>query len=156
MGLITKKSKFAIKKDTEKYILSEESAFLQVMSFLEFYDVDIEEIKDEKARNATESVLEKIVSFIRMEYISIEKIEGVPIVIQYIDGNKTDENKKLQYKQITGKAMEQTDGFGENDNNAKTHALLGSLSSVGKAGIEQLSGKNLSAAQCLSALFLSI
>jgi hypothetical protein len=152
------KSKFAIRK--KEYLLSEEVARDQVMSFLEFYDIDVEKIEDKKQYDGMISIFNKLVEFIRAGLIEFKKENGSIKIIQYIGGQgtktSTGEIEMITYGEISGKNKVECDGYGEKDTYSRMYALMGSLSGLGEAGIKLLKGLDLSVVECLSALYLNI
>ena len=141
--------KFSLPKNKDLKI-GEKAAHEALMSWLNYYDIDVDSIEDKNTKQNTETVFNKIIRFIRSEKIHIKVEDGV-VVTQNLQSKQT-----LVYKGVTAENKISMDGYDEKDHYKRMYALLGSLSGVGKSAILDLQGQDMSAAECIGFVFLQV
>lgn len=131
------------------YKISEEAAREQLDALYGYYEIDFNDMPKAlgEALKATDRKLVKAVRLGRIEVGTDDK--GVIQVTQ-----TTRNGEKLTYREIDGNAKIAMGGKDENDAYGKAYALMGSLSGVGEAGIQQLKSHDLSVVECLGTVFL--
>lgn len=142
---------------SDKYLISEEAADEQIEIFLDFYGIDLKEIDSmsDGEGGVSETIRRKFQRSIREGLLEIkEDSDGVKVVqrLKYkIAGGTVTE---LTYGVVTGKArkaINEKHGF-----RAQLYQLLAALSREDIAVIEQLRGRDLSAAENLAGLFFAV
>lgn len=144
------KTKYTRKK-AEDYTLSEEVATEQIIDLLEYYDIDIEQIgdADEKAAKGLETVLDTLCRHIRTGKLTVDRgADDKLVVTQTLTNGET-----LTYSEISAKSKLAMEKYNNDSNYSRIYAFMGSLSGVGKAGIEKLSAKDLGVVEVLGAVF---
>ena len=127
--------------------ISKESAEISFESFLDYYDIDKEDLTDEE-KLPFEQGKRRIIKAIRTGRLEIT-IDDKLVITQNVKGGQT-----IEYQEVTGKAKMEMDK--EKGNYGKVYALLGSLSGLGGGAFKKLSGKDLSLAETLGAVFLLV
>ena len=130
-----------------KYVLSEESAAEQIDLFMEYYEVDLEDIPEALA-DGVAAAKAKVEKAIRKGRVEIRDGEGLEIM-QKINGGKSE----VVYGELTGKAKI---AMGDKTDYGKIYALLGALAGIGETAIQKLRGADLSTAECIGMLFLQV
>ena len=85
--------KYSLKK--KEYALSEEVAHDQMMLLIEYYDIDIDSIGDEKTEKTVEQMFNKLVEYVRLGKISIEMVKDDLKIIQNLSNGTT-----IEYKEV--------------------------------------------------------
>ena len=134
-----------------KYKLSEETAINEIEKMLEYYAIGVNEIKDEQLKSAIELGYERLIKAVRLGRLEIKLENGIQ-VIQTLRNGST----KITYKEIDGNAKSAMAGKKPDDHYGKSYALMGSLSGLGESAIKQLRGVDLSLAEVLGLIFLSV
>lgn len=127
------------------FILSEESAAEQLELFMDYYDVDMNDIPTAQ-RDAVDIACRKVSKAIRRGKIEIRNTDGLQVV-QMV------KETELVYGELTGRAKI---AMGDKTDYGKIYALLGSLSGAGETAIQKLKGADLSIAECIGMLFLQV
>jgi len=140
-------SKFSIPKKPE-YKLSEEAAVEQIVAMLAYYDYDIDAIEDADERKSAEDTLNKLVRFIRLGKVEIMTDHDPPYAVQYAGDDV------VEYKGSINKAKSAMDGYARDARYSMLKAFMGSLSGLGKGGVDRMDGKDLQVMEVL-ANFLS-
>lgn len=131
------------------YKISEESARAQLDELYTYYEINFDDMPD-SLKDALKATDRKLVKAVRLGRIEIGSDgNGTIQVIQILRNGET-----LTYREIDGKAKVAMGGKDENDSYGKAYALMGSLSGVGEAGIQQLKSHDLSVVECLGTVFL--
>ena len=138
------------KNENEKYILSKDSAKNELQKMLDYYEIDIDEIEDKKLKDAIKSGYDRLIKAVRLGRLEV-KTDNEIKVIQTLRNDT-----KIEYREIDGKAKVQMAGKKEDDYYGKSYALMGSLSGLGENAISQLKGVDLSLAEVLGMIFLSV
>jgi len=137
------------------YKLGDEAARAQVSMILDHYQIDIEGIPDRKQKAVNEAALEKLVTFIRQGMIEVQ--ESPFKIVQHLktppEGNT---NPNIEYAELRGENKVAMDAHSADEIYARIYDLMGSLSGLGAAAFDKISGADLSAVECLGLLFLSV
>lgn len=144
-----------LKSDKTKYIASKETAKNEIQKLLDYYEIDIKEIEDKEIRKAIEGGYDRLVKAVRLGRIEI-KIEGGLKVIQKTRPDENGKSETIEYKEIDGTAKCEMDGYSRDAIYSKSYALLGSLSDMGETYIKKLKSVDLSVAEVLGLIFLSV
>lgn len=131
------------------YKLSEESARAEWAKFLEHYEIDLDSIKDERNRAVMQGVHDTAVKNIRLGRLEV------------LDGGKLKQTLKssgaeLVWDEIGARHKIAMDAHADGKNYNKTYGLAGALTGLGQAGIERLTGVDMSLVEVLGAIFLQI
>lgn len=135
----------------DEKILSEESAETQVQSFLDFYELDRDAVPTSTRENF-DTCVKKIISATRKGRLEFRD-EG--IVVQTLK-RPPGQIKTITYSELSGKAKQAAGKFDSNDAFGRMYALLGSLSGLGAKAISNLKGVDVSLAECLGHVFMSV
>jgi hypothetical protein len=139
----------------DKYKLSEESARKTFDEFIDYYEIDPEDIKETEAKNGLERVVEKMIKYIRLGRVEIKiEKEGMK-VIQHLK-RPPGEMKEIEYGEISGRNKTQMKDKNPNDFHGRLYAMMGSLSGLGEKAMLDLKGVDLALVECLGALFLNV
>ena len=137
-----------MKKD---YLLSKKNAELELEKMLDYYEIDIDDIEDKDLKKAIKAGYDRLVKAVRLGRLEIKLDDGIKVIQKLRDGSE-----KLEYREIDGVAKTEMAGKQESDYYGKSYALMGSLSGVGEAGIKKLKSVDLSLAEVLGLIFLSV
>ncbi len=137
--------------DSEKYILTKQNAQNELDKMFDYYEIDIDDIEDKKLKDAIKAGYSRLIKAVRLGRLEI-KIEDGITVIQTLRTN----SGKIEYREIDGDAKTEMAGKLEDDYNGKSYALMGSLSGLGEGAIKKLKGVDLSLAEVLGLIFLSV
>lgn len=143
-------SKFGLNKKIE-YALSEEVAVNQVVSMLEYYEIDVDSM-DEKQGDAVNSILENLTRFVRQGRLEIIVDDSGIKCIQTLAKNS---EIKITYKEIDGRAKTAMGTKKDADQNGRLYAVMGALSD-GEAALLKLKGPDVSLVENLGAVFLLV
>lgn len=127
--------------------ISRETAENIFQEFLDYYDLDLEEVTEEQAK-AWKPSQEKIIKAIMKGRLEI-KTEDSFLITQHLKGGET-----IDYKEITGQAKVTMDK--EKGEYGKMYALLGSLSGLGSAALRKMNGRDVSLAETIGFFFLMV
>ncbi len=144
------KKKFIFKGKVD-YKISEESAMEVFQKILDYYELDTDDLGDDKIQKVFESNFSRALKAIRLGRLSVEIGDRIEIK-QTLKNN----SEVLDYAVISGFHKTQMAGEKEDDHYGKIYALNGALTGVGKTGIMKLEGVDLSLAEVLGAIFLSV
>jgi len=147
----------AVEQLLSDQVISEEVAQNEFQNVLDFYDIDFDDIKEERVKNGMESSMRKIIRAIRKGNLTIkENPEGVPIIIQTLRRRQDKMPETIEYGEPGGKAKIAMSKAADNDHYGKLYALLGSISGLGHAKITMLKGVDMSLAECIGTIFLQV
>lgn len=139
-------------KPNMDFKISEDSAMEIFQKILDYYELDPEDLGDVKVQKVFESNFGRALKAIRLGRLKVEIGEKGIEISQTLK----DKNDVLDYQIISGKHKTQMAGEKEDDHYGKIYALTGALTGVGKSGILLLEGVDLSLAEVLGAIFLSV
>lgn len=139
--------------DAEKYKLSADTAKAELEKLFDYYELDIDEIEDETMRNAIRQGYERLVKAVRLGRLEIgaDDKNGIQVMQTLRRGGDP-----IIYREIDGNAKTAMAGKKTDDHYGKAYALLGSLSNLGETAIKNLKGVDLSLAEVLGLIFLSV
>ena len=143
-----------VTKPTKERKISHESAENQLESFLEYYDIEFDDIENERSHDAAMQTKKKIIRAIVSGRIEINEVDGVPLISQHL--KNTDEEKTLNYVEITGRHKLVLDQKKEDKNYSKIYTLLASLSNTSESVIAKLKAADMGIAESLGFLFLQV
>jgi hypothetical protein len=130
---------------------SKETAKNELKKMLDYYEIEIEEIEDEKLKTAIENSYNRLIKAVMKNRLRINLNDGIEIIQKLKDGTT-----EIKYKEINGKAKTAMAGKKEDDFYGKAYALMGSLSGLGEAAISSLKGVDLSLVEVLGLIFLAV
>jgi hypothetical protein len=138
-------------------IISEEMAQEQIDLFLEFYEIDLDDLDNEDLKDALSISIKKVFKAIRKGRLEIIEVEDSVHVKQILKKKKPEKlpSNEVIYKELEGVAKVNMKSRDPEDQYGKIYALLGSLSGLGTPIITQFKSTDLSIAECLGALFLA-
>ena len=131
--------------------MTKENAKNELNKMLDYYEFEISEIEDERAKLAIEQGYNRLIKAVRLGRLEIKIVDGIKIVQKLKDGNK-----EIEYREIDGIAKMEMAGKKEDDLYGKAYALMGSLSGLGENYIKKLKGVDLSLTEVLGLIFLSV
>ncbi len=138
-------------KDDERYKFGKDVAKAELKKMLDYYEIDIDEIEDKDLRRAIQQGYDRLIKAVRLGRLEV-KLEGGIKIIQRLRDEKT----ILEYREIDGVAKMEMAGKDEKDHYGKAYALMGSLSGLGEGAIKKLKSVDLSLAEVLGLIFLSV
>lgn len=133
----------------KEFILSHDAARDQIDIFLDYYDIDLDDLPEKQAE-AVEASVTRIIKGIRRGKVEIKEEDSLTIT-QHLRNDKT-----IIYGEISGRSKIAMGGKRENDHHGRMYALCGSLTGLGEAGILKLKGADLGLCECIGALFLQV
>ena len=134
-----------------KYILTKENAKNELQKMLDYYEIEIDELEDDDLKKAIQQGYDRLVKAVRLGRLEVKIENGIKIIQKLRDGTKT-----IEYREIDGKAKTEMAGKKVDDNYGKAYALMGALSGLGEGAIKNLKGVDLSLAEVLGLIFLSV
>lgn len=149
--------RFSLPKKKDEYKISQESADASVRDLLDYYKINLEELPDKDQRSAMEAVSAKLSIYYRMGLIENTHTGGAagPLKVTQHLQEPPGEVRELVYNRMDGAARLATDGYSEKEQNAKAQALMAYLCGLPAEFMRSLVGNDLSAMECLSAVFRS-
>jgi len=139
--------------EDSKYQFSEETAANELRALFDYYEIDLDEIEDETMRNAIKQGYDRLIKAVRLGRLTIVTDDKQGIVItQKLRSSGTE----INYREIDGAAKTAMAGKKADDHYGKAYALLGHLSGLGENAIKSLKGVDLSLAEVLGLIFLSV
>ena len=136
--------------------LSEESAREQADLLLDYYDIDIEDrFKDEELRTSFEATVDTLVSHIRKGRIVITLSDGDLQVTQNLKFVKEGDATTISYAVLSVRHKQQSD-MAKEKRYTRLVVLMGSVSGLGEKGLSKLKGSDMSAMECLGAVFSNV
>jgi len=131
-------------------ILSKKNAKDELQKMFDYYEIDIDDMDDKDLKKAIKSGFSQLVKGTMKGRLHIKLDNGIKII-------QTTRNKtEIIYREIDGNAKAEMDGFGATDFYGKSYALMGAISELGADAIKQLKGVDLSMAETLGMIFLSV
>jgi hypothetical protein len=151
MEIPFKKDQEEIKKEEQEYKYPREVAEGELKKMLNFYEIKIEEIEDKDLKKVIQAGYGRLIKAVRLGRLEIKIEDGTIKVIQ-----TTRNGTKITYDEINGLAKMAMAGHDEKDYYGKSYALMGSLSNLGESAILKMKGVDLSLAEVLGMIFLSV
>ena len=142
---------FGKSDDAEKYVMTKESAKNELKKMLDYYEIDIDEIEDKDLKRAILQGYDRLVKAVRLGRLAVKIEDGIKILQTLRDGATV-----IEYREIDGTAKTERAGKAADDNYGKAYALMGSLSGLGEGAIKKLKSVDLSLAEVLGLIFLSV
>ena len=142
---------FGKSDDAEKYVMTKESAKNELKKMLDYYEIDIDEIEDKDLKRAILQGYDRLVKAVRLGRLAVKIEDGIKILQTLRDGVTV-----IEYREIDGTAKTEMAGKAADDNYGKAYALMGSLSGLGEGAIKKLKSVDLSLAEVLGLIFLSV
>lgn len=137
--------------------ISAEMADEQLNLFFEYYDIDENEINDEDIKRGMISARNKLHRAIMQGRLEIlEELDSLVIRQTIKRPPKGLTSNPIVYKELDGTAKIAMKDRKTADQYGKIYALLGKLSGEGIVVIQQLKGADLSVAEMLGVLFLTV
>lgn len=136
------------------YKISEQVAMEQLDGILDYYDLDLNDIKNAAQREAVESAYNRLVKAVRKGNLEFSNDESIKI-IQHLK-EPLGESETIEYRELDGKAKVAMKDKADTDYYGRIYSFLGSLSGLGETAIIGLKGSDLSVAECLGVLFLQV
>lgn len=136
------------------YKLSEESAKMVLQQFLDYYEIDREDMPEDQAQ-AFDVACGKVIKAIRMGRLEVME-SGAGLVVKQHLRNPPKDVDVIEYTEISGKAKLAMKNKTNTDNYGKIYSLMGSLSGLGETAIVGLKAVDLSLVECLGVLFLAV
>ena len=118
---------------------------------LDYYEVDLDDIEDKELKKSIKAGYRRLIKAIRLGRLEFNYDDGIK-VIQTTRAN----NQKIEYREIDGEAKTAMASKDEKDFYGKSYALMGALSEWGESAIKSLKGVDLSLAEVLGMIFLSV
>lgn len=143
-------ARFGLPKKTDKYKLSQETADAAVVELLAYYEIDVDDLPQEQKAIAP-ALFSKISRYYRTGLLENVREGGTLRVKQHLQDPPGDV-RELVYGVMTGAAKLATDGFKDTERYARLHALMGSLCETPM--LDKLRGADMSAMECLAAVFM--
>lgn len=140
-----------LKESGDEYKLSKKNAQAELEKMFDYYEIDIDDIEDKDLKRAIKQGYNRLIKAIRLGRLEF-KFEKEITVIQTLRSN----GEKIEYREIDGVAKTEMAGKDEKDHYGKSYALMGSLSGWGESAIKSLKGVDLSLAEVLGLIFLSV
>jgi hypothetical protein len=134
--------------------ISDSVALQQLESLLDYYEIGGDDFPEKKQKDAFEMTCARLKKAIMKGRLTVSVEDGIKITQRL---KKTyGETTELEYQELSGKNKVAMGQYEETEQHKKIYALLGSLTSLGESGIEQLKAVDLSTAECLGFLFLQV
>lgn len=128
--------------------ISRETAEREFQKIVDYYE--IEEFDREDQQDLFDQSKSKLVKAIQKNRLKIDDENGLKIT------QTTKSGENLEYREIDGRAKQAMSKAKEGDHAGKMYAMLGSLCGGGPDLIMKLKGPDLSTAESLGAVFLSV
>lgn len=141
--------------EDQKYFCDKTTARNEIKKMLDYYEIDINEIEDKKLKDAIKASYDRLIKAVRLGRLEI-KLEGGIRVIQKTRPDEKGESKTIEYREIDGTAKCEMDGYPADAYSQRAYALMGSLSNLGEGAIKKLKSVDLSLAEVLGLIFLSV
>lgn len=143
-----------VKSDSKsKITISKQSAADQMKIFLDFYDIDQNDIVIEQGPEAIETILNRLIRAISTGNIEIQ--DNGAKVVQHLK-KPIGELSTITYGELSATNKMAMDGLAANKNNAKVLALMGSLAGVPGSALMNIKGVDLSIMERLFTLFMVV
>lgn len=135
--------------------ISIESAKKQMDLFLDYYDMDQNDIAVDQGPEAIETILNRLIRAISVGLLEVQLSEGNLKVTQYLKF-PMGEITKIDYSEFGQKAKYAADGISNNKPTQKMHALMASLAGVSSDAFIKLKAVDSSIMERLATLFMVV
>jgi predicted PilT family ATPase len=137
-----------------------DAAQAQLDMFLEYYEIDLEDIENEKAQQAMQTSINKLKKAIRKCRAEI-KLEGDSLVVvqqlkKAIDRSNGPRLESVTYKELSGQAKIRLKDREENDNYGQVYALMGGLCGEPDSTMLMFKGVDLATMEAIASIFLAV
>lgn len=155
--------KYSRKK--EPFIIAEDVAVEQFMLFVDFYEVDLDDMAEKMSEKLAEKGESKVtaeeigddyVDSIRKGHFSIIKNDDGDVVIKQHLIKKVGDFEDVTYGVLRGRNKNDMGKTGVNDRTVQTTALLNSLSGNAGKFVEKLVGRDFTIAQNIGGLYFLV
>ena len=136
--------------DKTEYKFDKKTATAELKKMLDYYEIDIDEIEDKDLKRAITQGYDRLIKAARMGRLKVNLENGIQVIQTLRNGTV------ITYEEISGTAKTEMAGKAPDDHYGKSYALMGSLSGLGEGAIKQLKGVDLSLAEVLGLIFLSV
>lgn len=136
--------------------ISKETAEGQIDFLMKYYDIDQDDIKNERQENIYDKTYRKLTKAIQEGLLEIKNEDETPIVYQYLKKPPQNMDPQIRYREISGQAKVAMKGIKEEDAYNRLYAFLGGLSGLGSNVFTKLKGRDLGIAEYLAWLFLQV
>jgi hypothetical protein len=145
------------KRKEEDYKLGQEAAESQLDSFMEFYDIPVDETEmDEDEYRAVVGTYNKLIRAIRLGYLEITTEGGDIKVVQYLKHPLPALGDSIEYGKISGAAKSAMKSRKGEDYHGKIFALMATLCNKSAGIMETLIGSDSSTMEAIGILFLKM
>ena len=124
-----------------------------MQEFLDYYDIDQEDIVIEQGAVAIETILNRLIRAVRKGHLEIQ--DGGAKVVQHLKFPMGDVTQII-YGELSQKNKFAMDGIPEKKPIARMNALMGSLAGVPGNALMSLKGVDLSVMERLATLFMVV
>jgi len=136
--------------DNTEYKYDRKTASAEIKKMLDYYEIDIDEIEDKDLKRLITQGFDRAIKAARLGRLEIKLENGIKVI------QTTRSGTVIEYREIDGVAKTEMAGKADGDSYGKAYALMGSLSGIGEGAIKQLKGVDLSLAEVLGFIFLSV
>ncbi len=136
--------------------LSKEDAETQLQILLDYYEIDIEDVKVTDAKNGLEQTIDKTIKHIRRGRLEITMGDKLSVIQTMQQGKGGETSEKIPYGILKGESkIAMKDKKGE-DFHGRLYVMMASLGNINENDIKKFEGLDLSVVECLGALFLNV
>ena len=136
--------------DQTEYKYDKKTAQAEIKKMLDYYEIDINEIEDKDLKRAITQGYDRLIKAARLGRLTVKLEDGIKVIQTLKNG------EVVEYREIDGTAKTEMAGKQTDDHYGKSYALMGSLSGLGENAIKKLKGVDLSLAEVLGLIFLSV
>lgn len=145
-------SKFSLRRKTD-FILSEESAMEQVMSLLEYYDIDVDALPQVHGVNPIENSLKLLTGYIRQGRVEIRRNDKNELEVHFtLSGG----SQAIVFSELSAKHKLAMDRGSDKGNYNKIYSLMASMAGLPLDAINKLQARDLSVIEILGMVFLAV
>jgi predicted PilT family ATPase len=137
-----------------------DAAQAQVDMFLDYYEIDLGDIENEKAQQAMQTSINKLKKAIRKCRVEI-KLQGDSLVVvqtfkKAIDRSNGPRLESVVYKELSAQAKIRLKDREENDNYGQVYALMGGLCGEPDSTMMLYKGVDLATMEAIASIFLAV
>ena len=127
----------------------------QMQEFLDYYDIDQDDIVVEQGPEAVKTIMNRLIRAIRSGNLEIRINDGSLSVIQRLR-NPPGDILEITYKEIGGEAKRAMDAVPETKPALRMQTFMGYLSGLNADAIKKLKGADYSIVERLAILFMVV